>query len=80
MVCVLDDDIRSDGQVVNFRLAFPQKVINFRMPKPDGVGTGKNGISQQHDCPNGGKEEIRFSGAANSVEDENDGNRNKRRE
>ena len=28
------DDIRSKGQVVNFRLSFASKVVSFRVPKP----------------------------------------------
>lgn len=34
MLFVPADDIRSKGQVVNFRLSFASKVVSFRVPKP----------------------------------------------
>jgi hypothetical protein len=33
------DDIRSKGQVVNFRLSFASKVVSFRVPKPGAFAT-----------------------------------------
>ncbi len=34
VVRVRADDIRSKGQVVNFRLSFASTVVSFRVPKP----------------------------------------------